>query len=132
MNVLEMTTGREGTTVHEASTRTQSPRIIGTGCWQKNNLKPNTKYACVMVEIPEGYRLATKEDKEGKKPCPYAILDMNGPEIISGGFVKEWLYETLYAVPEKTEQDRKRDKIEQKIKDAEAKLQEARSELKQL
>ena len=63
-NVLEMETNDDGET-----TVLNGKAIIGGDIeWEQENLKPNSNYLCIMRELPEGFRLATKEDvgKTGK------------------------------------------------------------------
>ena len=67
MDALEMRTNELGETKMDLA-KDQAAYIANIPSWQKNNLKPATSYACVMIEIPDGYRLATEEEMQKPKP----------------------------------------------------------------
>ena len=67
MKALEMRTNELGVTKMDTA-KDQAAYIVNIPRWQKNSLKPATSYACVMIEIPDGYRLATEEDMKKPKP----------------------------------------------------------------
>ena len=112
----------------------------GEVCGEQINLlgegdcKSCTQYALPLIEIPEGYRLANKEDRLKSKPEGYIYL-----YNLRDGFKKGWdtvsmVWDenTIYLVPIETEADRKRKEIENEIKEAQYKLEIAQSKLKEL
>ena len=69
MTTIEMLTDNQGaTTRYGAGTRfTLSSNRFSQQLALK--LQPNTRYAVQMIPIPDGYRLATNEDRKGPKPA---------------------------------------------------------------
>ncbi len=131
MNVLEMMTEESGITIPYNDSGKRIPDICGTKHWQRDNLTPNTRYACCMIPIPEGYRLATEDDRKGAKPAGYSHRSnvtncwLDGRSI--GG--KQWDADKLYAVPIKSAKDTKIEALQARLKDAEAEVAKVRGEL---
>ena len=90
MIAIEMKTDSRG------RTDTGGAFIWAPNDWEVKNLKPDTRYACYMVEIPDGYRLATEEDKCGGR--------FNGRRCYWGdgwkeAFGQRWEERIAYIVP---------------------------------
>ncbi len=132
MNVIEMRTNKLGVTARNIG----GSCLVGCTAWEANNLLPDTRYACCMIPIPEGYRLATEEDKKHGNPKPEGFLYMD--EQTRFGEWSEphrkvtsptWFTRSIYAVPIKTEKDTKIEALQARLKDAEAEVAKVRSEL---
>ena len=128
MNVLEMRTNKFG--------NSNSINGFDARFWETSNYKPNTTYAMTLTEMPDGYRLATDEDKKGTKPSWYMHTNLSSNGFMNGGqingFTCDWRQDTIYIVPIETDTDRKRKEIENEIKEAQYKLEIAQSKLKEL
>ena len=97
MKAIEMMTDDHRITMTRASGEWM-PCLQGIGGWEYANLKPNTRYACCMVEMPEGYRLATEEDRKGEKPSSAKLLYLNHWENVPQGNHR-WDPDSVYIVP---------------------------------
>jgi hypothetical protein len=104
--------------------------LDGSPSWERDNLKPNTKYACVMIPLPEGYRLATVEELKELPKKSQALIDFEW--LISGREGRSADKDYIYAVPIETSQDAKVKELQQKLKDAEEQVKAVRKEMKAL
>jgi len=87
MKTLEMETDKRGLTTGEIYLGGGR----GTIAWEENNLKPNTRYVVPVIEIPDGYRLVTDEDRKHPKPegcrhwamltAEWDLTYLNGPYL---------------------------------------------------
>jgi len=96
MKAIEMMTDAGGITT-EIIDVNHTLALVGNTCWEKGNLKPHTRYACCMVEIPEGYRLANDEDKECDKPQSALFLNNSYWDSVSNDSC--WGFGNVYIVP---------------------------------
>jgi len=102
--------------------------------WEYNNLKPYKRYVCAMIPIPDGYRLATDEDMKSNKPDGYKYMEnisigwQNGYKYNRG----KWHDCRTYIVPIKSERDKKKEAIEDKLAEARAIVRKAEEELKNI
>lgn len=133
VRVLEMVTDKSGVTEYgDCDARLN----IGAIEWERDNLAPNTRYAVLMVPIPDGERLAKVGDmvastlkfKHTQPATNEASWDVS---IIEGdplGVVNTGIYTT----PIKTERDEKREAIEAEIAAAQERLDAAQKQLETL
>ena len=90
--------------------------------------KPNTRYANITIEIPEGYRLARDEDKRNlRKPKGAMYFDTvaGWSDAFPSG---DWHTELLYIIPTAstayTEAQAELKKVEKAVRKAQDKLKE--------
>ena len=60
-NVIPMRTDKKGATQQSIGFF-----LGGNKGWEQRNLKPNTDYACIMMAIPEGHKLANESEIKEK------------------------------------------------------------------
>jgi len=85
--------------------------------WEMQNLKPNARYACVMVPIAEGYRLMTEDE-----------LASDDLKIDQNQYVEKTLYlKKLDSAPEE-----KLDDLKGKLDDFDKLAGEIRQQLKEI
>jgi hypothetical protein len=82
--------------------------MVSAGDWEEENLKPDTRYAALLVAIPEGYRLITAEELRDRGVEGTKYLSMSK----YGGTTFSWkspacagsthTREDIYIVPIKT------------------------------
>jgi len=91
---------------------------------------PSTKYATILVPVPEGHRLAHVTDIKRKdvKVLRYNWADRNWFDC---GDMDD-NFNCIYAVPIKSEEDTKRDEIKKEIAEAKEKLERAERKLEEL
>jgi len=125
VRVLEMLTCSNGMT--RQGDDGSFPALANTKNWQSNNLAPDTRYAVLMVPIPDGHRLAV-DGERGRylsRIGDYSRVakeDMEWAETDSGA-------SSIIIAPIKSERDIKREAVEARIEAAEAELKKARVEL---
>lgn len=127
VRVLEMETNEEGIT----KKRTGGFRIDGPGIyqWEQNNLDPKTRYAVLMVPIPDGHRLAVDGEAGGCLVSNSAYREVVRTDTANWSSFETSTEGSIRIVPIKSERDVKREAVEARIEAAEAELKKARVEL---
>ena len=98
MKVLQMVTDETG----ETECSTNGFALACSLDWERANLKPNTTYVCVMIELPAGYRLVTDAEREQnpKLPTAYKVICDISLGFLRGHDIGGVMYpDRLYAVP---------------------------------
>ena len=96
--------------------------------WQRKNLDPDSRYACVLIKIPEGYRLATEEDKGD---IEHKYID----NISDGWKDAHRIWDTdlelfINAVPLEIPKDTKRKELEDKLEKARQEIKSVEEQLR--
>ncbi len=126
MKAIEMITDSDRITVRRGCVNVN---IIGNTDWEQANLEPNTRYACCMIPIPEGFRLATEEDFKDGPRSARATSDLQGVWDVMGGRYDGGCNSIIYAIPIETEAQNRRKELEKRLKDAEAMVASVRKDL---
>lgn len=124
MKALSMKTGSMGVTLVSGDAN-----LAGDSGWEENNLKPNTNYACIMMEIPEGYRSATEEEKNGRKPEGTRHTTKLYPCWYDSMLGAKWAPGHLYIIPIASEKDTAIAEAQAEIEAAKESLQKAQKKL---
>jgi hypothetical protein len=101
----------------------------GNNEWERDNLSPDTRYAVLMVPIPDGYKLSHKPEDGAltlDREVHRSRFDTVQAVWCSGNGMMD---NSIYIVPTKSERDKRRYAVEARIKAAEAELKKAREEL---
>ena len=76
--------------------------------WEAKNLEPSTRYATLLIPIPDGYRLVTDDErKTKKKPSEVRMLSqdsistglLKAPRVEKVGLRTCWAPQALYIIP---------------------------------
>ena len=129
MKVLEMITRDDEITRRDEKDGKPMPYLENTYGWQRKNLSPNTRYACCMIPIPEGYRLITQEEQEGISTANKYLLWNYGKPTWKDGRINVPWGDSPNIVPIKTEKDTKIEALQARLKDAEAVVAKVRDDL---
>lgn len=104
--------------------------LRNAGLWEIDNLKPDTNYACIMVEIPEGWRLATEEDRRGEKPKEYGYLSDHGWSFFAKPYgLKYWETDIIYLVKDTPPESDEVRLLKERVRQATEKLDGAKADL---
>ncbi len=130
MKVIEMITDDEGFTRRGDGIKAWLGVDEGLpDDWESDNFAPDTRYACCMIPIPDGYRLATEEDfRDGPRVAKTAHSFAPDWDRVNGCYSGD-SPELIYAVPIETEASNRRRELEKRLKDAEALVASVRKDI---
>ena len=124
MKAIEMMTSMGGFTGLSGQ-----PQLKECNEWEEANLSPNTRYACCMIPIPEGFRLATEEDfKDGPREGLTRFMEGSWDDFPYPQ-CGTCFNELVYAIPIATPASTRRKELEKRLKDAEALVASVREDL---
>lgn len=86
-----------------STTHTYQQFYLGDGD-DELNLEPGITYLTLMIPMPEGYRIATDEDRKGPKPKGTRHFSSSCASLINSSLEDAWVADMVYIVPDTPEQ----------------------------